>query len=144
MVVFWPVATLPPPPLPGPSVAPFNLARSKRGVNRPTERRVLKVFLLKFRIQSKLLTDLEILQLQWITDSSIFFFFLGGWGVGFWTSHFIKYFCRDFGLGTKFWRRIWVINHNGSADFHSPIHPLPSSTVFRSIQGLEATISAVG
>ena len=38
----------------------------------------MKVFLLEFRIQSKLLTDLEILQLQWITDSSFFF----SWGLG--------------------------------------------------------------
>ena len=41
----------------------------------------MKVFLLEFRIQSKLLTDLEILQLLWITDSS-FFFFGGGGGLG--------------------------------------------------------------
>ena len=100
MVVFWPLATLPPPPLPGPSVAPFNLARSKRGVNRPTDRRVLKVFLLKFRIQSKLLTDLEILQLQWITDSSIFFF-LGGLGGGILDVAFHKIFLPGFRFENK-------------------------------------------
>ena len=72
MVVFWPVANLRPPP-PCPFVTPFNLPLSKRGVNRPMERRIL----------SELLTDLEILQLQWITDLSIFFFGGGGGeGVG--------------------------------------------------------------
>ena len=69
-----------PSPLSGLSVAPFNLPGSKKGVNGPTERRILKVFLPEFRIQSELLTDLEILQLQWITDSSSFFLGGGGWG----------------------------------------------------------------
>ena len=38
--------------------------RTKRGVNRLTDQRILTVFSPGFRIQSKLLTDLRILQLQ--------------------------------------------------------------------------------
>ena len=37
---------------------------------------------------------------------------------GFWT-----YFCSDFGLRAKMEGRIWLINHNGSADLYNPIHP---------------------
>ena len=40
--------------------------------NRPTDRRILKIFLPEFRIRSEILTDLRILQLQRIADSSIF------------------------------------------------------------------------
>ena len=85
MVVFWPMANLPPTPAP---LSPLSIS-------------LVQVFLPEFRIRSELLTDLEILQLQWIADSSIFFFG-GGGGVGFWTLHVLKNFCRDFGLRTKF------------------------------------------
>ena len=44
----------------------------KRGVNRPTDRRILKIILLGFRIQSEISTDLRILNLQRFTVSSIF------------------------------------------------------------------------
>ena len=36
------------------------------------DRRILKIFLTGFRIQSEILTDFRILQLQRIVDSSIF------------------------------------------------------------------------
>ena len=66
MVVFWPMANLPPTPAP---LSPLSIS-------------LVQVFLPEFRIRSELLTDLEILQLQWIADSSIFFFFfLGGGGI---------------------------------------------------------------
>ena len=45
---------------------------SKKGVNRRTDRRILKIFLAGFRIQSDILTDFRILQLQRIAVSSIF------------------------------------------------------------------------
>ena len=45
---------------------------SWRGVNRRMDRRILKIFLPEFRIQSEILTDFWILQLQWIANSSIF------------------------------------------------------------------------
>ena len=41
------------------------------GVNRRTDRLILKIFLLEFRIHSESLTDFRILQLQQIADSSI-------------------------------------------------------------------------
>ena len=41
-------------------------------VNWWTDRRILKIFLPGFRIQSEILTDVGIQQLQWIMDSSIF------------------------------------------------------------------------
>ena len=41
-------------------------------MNRRTDQRILKIFLPGFRIQSKILTDFRILQLQPIVDSSIF------------------------------------------------------------------------
>ena len=41
-------------------------------MNRRTDRRILKMFLPRFRIQSEILTDFQILQLQRIADSSIF------------------------------------------------------------------------
>ena len=44
----------------------------ERGVNRRTDRRILKIFLPGFRIQSEMLTDFWILQLQWNAASSIF------------------------------------------------------------------------
>ena len=43
-----------------------------RGVNRRTDRRILEIFLHGFRIQSEILTDFRILQLQRNADSSIF------------------------------------------------------------------------
>ena len=43
----------------------------QKGVNRRTDRRILKIFLPGFRIQSEILTDFRILQLQRIEDSSI-------------------------------------------------------------------------
>ena len=43
-----------------------------RGVNRRTDWRILKIFLPGFRIQSNILTDFWIMQLQQIADSSIF------------------------------------------------------------------------
>ena len=45
---------------------------SLKGVNRRTDRRILKIFLPGFRIQSDILTDFRILQLQRIADSSVF------------------------------------------------------------------------
>ena len=45
---------------------------SRRGVNRLTDQRILTLFSPGFRIQSKLLTDLRILQLQWL---AVFFNF---------------------------------------------------------------------
>ena len=44
----------------------------ERGVNRRTDRRILQIFLPGFRIQSEILTDFRILQLQRNADSSIF------------------------------------------------------------------------
>ena len=44
----------------------------KRGLNRPTDRRILKIILLGFRIQSEISTDLRILNLQRFAVSSIF------------------------------------------------------------------------
>ena len=44
----------------------------KRGVNRPKDRRILKIILLGFRIQSEISTDLRILNLQRFAVSSIF------------------------------------------------------------------------
>ena len=43
-----------------------------REVNRPTDLQILKIFLPGFRIQSKILTDFQIQQLQQIADSSSF------------------------------------------------------------------------
>ena len=45
---------------------------SWREVNRRMDRQILKIFLPGFRIQSEILTDFRILQLQWIANSSIF------------------------------------------------------------------------
>ena len=47
-------------------------------MNRRTDRRILQIFLPGFRIQSEILTDFRILQLQRNADLSIF-------GPGFWT-----------------------------------------------------------
>ena len=58
---------------------------SWREVNRRMDRRILKIFLPGFRIQSEILTDFRILQLQWIANSSIF-------GPRFWTLDVIKEF----------------------------------------------------
>ena len=41
-----------------------------RGVNRRTDRQILKIFLPGFRIQSEILMGFRILQLQRIADSS--------------------------------------------------------------------------
>ena len=43
-----------------------------REVNRPTDLKILKIFLPGFQIQSKVLTDFHIQQLQQIVDSSSF------------------------------------------------------------------------
>ena len=43
-----------------------------REVNRPTDLKILKIFLPGFQIQSKVLTDFQIQQLQQIVDSSSF------------------------------------------------------------------------
>ena len=45
---------------------------SWREVNRRMDRQILKIFLPGFRIQSEILTNFRILQLQWIANSSIF------------------------------------------------------------------------
>ena len=45
---------------------------SWREVNRRMDRQILKIFLPGFQIQSEILTDFRILQLQWIENSSIF------------------------------------------------------------------------
>ena len=60
-----------------------------RGVNRQTDRWILKIILPGFWIQSKILTDFRILQLQRIVDSSIF-------GPRFWTLHVIQIFLPVF------------------------------------------------
>ena len=46
------------------SLVRYRVEHSKRGVNRLTDQRILAVFSPGFRIQSKILTDLRILQLQ--------------------------------------------------------------------------------
>ena len=43
-----------------------------REVNRRTDRRILEIFLPRFRSQREILTDFRILQLQRIADSSVF------------------------------------------------------------------------
>ena len=53
------------------------------------DRRILKIFLLGFQIQSEILTDFRILQLQWTVDSSIF-------GPRFRTLHVIQIFLPRF------------------------------------------------
>ena len=58
-------------------------------MNRPMDRRILKIFLPGFWIQSEILTDFWILQSQRIADSSIF-------GPGFWTLRVIKIFLPGF------------------------------------------------
>ena len=51
----------------------LSLIKAHWRMNRPTDRRILKIFLLGFRIQSEILTpDLLIWQWQRIADSSIF------------------------------------------------------------------------
>ena len=84
-----------------------------RGVNRQTDWRILKVFFPRFRIQSEILMDFRILQLQ------IHPFF----GPRFWTLGVIKIFLPEFRIRAKFSPQIWFTNHNGSADLHPPIHP---------------------
>ena len=43
-----------------------------REVNRPMDRWILKIFLPRFQIRSKILTDFQIQQLQQIADTSSF------------------------------------------------------------------------
>ena len=50
----------------------MHLPSRKRGVNRQTDRQILKIFLPGFWIQREILTNFRILQLQWIADSSTF------------------------------------------------------------------------
>ena len=76
---------------------------------------ILKIFLPGFRIQSKVLMDFCILQLQWIADSSIF-------GPRFWTVCVIKVILPRFQIQTTFEQHIWLINHNRLVDLHTPIH----------------------
>ena len=52
--------------------SPSSTRSLSRGVNRRTDRRILEIFLPGFRIQSEILTDFRILQLQRNADSSIF------------------------------------------------------------------------
>ena len=59
-------------------------------MNRRTDRRILKIFLPGFRIQSDILTDFRILQLQRIADSSTVF------GRGFWTLRVIDIYLPEF------------------------------------------------
>ena len=75
-------------------------------------------FLRRFRIQSEILTDFQILVLQRIADSSIFW----AWILDF-VCFQLKYFCPDFQFRVKMEGQIWLINHNGSADLHTPFHP---------------------
>ena len=77
----------------------------------------MKIFLPAFRIQSEILTDFRILQLQLIADSSMFSI-----GPGFKTLRVIEYFCLDFGL-RALEAQIWLKNHNGSADLHTLLAP---------------------
>ena len=53
------------------------------------DRQILKIFLPGFQIQSEILTDFRILQLQWTVDSSIF-------GPRFRTLHVIQIFLPRF------------------------------------------------
>ena len=71
------------------------VAAFMRGVNRQMDRQILKIFLPGFRIQSKVLMDFCILQLQWIADSSIF-------GPRFWTVCVIKVILHGFQIQTTF------------------------------------------
>ena len=85
------------------------------------DRRILKIFLPRFRIQSEILTDSWILQFQRIADSSIFWArildFAGNKSIFARISDSGKILAAD--LVNK------SINHNGSADLHTPIHPPP-------------------
>ena len=87
-------------------------------MNRRMDWRILKIVLPGFQIQSEILMDFWILQWQWIADSYIF-------GPGFWLLRVIKIFCLDFGFTAIIEGQIWLINHNESADLHTPIHPPP-------------------
>ena len=68
---------------------------NKRGVNRQTDRQSLKIFLRGFRIQSKILTDFRILQLQRVMQIHLFF------GPGFWTLRVIQIFLPAFRIQGK-------------------------------------------
>ena len=77
----------------------------RRGVNRRTDLRILKILLPGFRIPSESSTDLPILQLQRIADLSTFW------------ARILEYFTRISDSGQ---------NYNGSAELHTPInHPTP-------------------
>ena len=78
-------------------------------MNRRTDRRILKIFLPGFWIQSKILTDARILQLQRIADSFIF-------GTGFWTLRVFNIFLPGFRIQGEIL----------TADLHTPIHPPPA------------------
>ena len=71
------------------------VAACMRGVNRQMDQQILEIFLPGFRIQSKVLMDFCILQLQRIADSSIF-------GPRFWTVCVIKVILPRFQIQTKF------------------------------------------
>ena len=85
-------------------------------MNRRMDWQILKIVLPGFQIQSEIFLDFWILQSQWIAHSYIF-------GPGFWSLRVIKIFCLDFGFTAIIEGRIWLINHNGLADLHTPIHP---------------------
>ena len=82
-----------------------------RGLNEWTDRRILKIFSPGFQIQSEILMDFRIPPLQQI---DVFF------GPRFWTLRVIKIFLPGF-QRSKMEGQIWLINHNESADLHTPI-----------------------
>ena len=93
------------------------------GVNRRTDRRILKIFLSGFRIQSEIFTDFRILQFQRIADSSIFWARILDFPC---IENFFAWISDSGRFRAKMAGRIWLINYNGSADLHTPIHaPLP-------------------
>ena len=72
------------------------------------DRRILKIFLPRFRIQSEILTDSWILQFQRIADSSIF-----------WAR------ILDSASNKSIFARISDSGKILAADLHTPIHPPP-------------------
>ena len=88
-------------------------------MNRQTDQRILKIFLPGFRIQSEILTGFRIPQLKRIADSSIFCARILDFAC-----NLNIYFCPNFGFWAKMEGRFWLINHNVSADLHTPIEPL--------------------
>ena len=93
------------------------------GVNRRTDRRILKIFLSGFRIQSEIFTDFRILQFQRIADSSIFWARILDFPC---IENFFAWISDSGRFRAKMAGRIWLINYNGSADLHTPIHAPPS------------------